>query len=259
MVIEIDRVHRRFDRLDERVQVVPVRHIRSCDGRKNVHRDLASVEQLRPRSRNPVRSLDDHGEERQTCIDGDAECALFERERLTRDAAGAFWKHKKGIATLSANAHSVHDGLSRGRSGCAIDLDDADRSHRPSEKGNPEDLLFGEEPAFHGQGAEQQWDVVQGKMVRDHHISLIGVNIFGSRNRHLHRWYPQKHVRPMTNDAVMQRRHRSEGAVHNDDRRQCKGVDEEQRHKHHGADACDDGFDHRVSVDLMIGVYVCGR
>lgn len=259
MDVEIGGVHRRLDRLDEGVQVILVCHLRGSDRGKDVHRDLAPVEQLRPRSRNPVRSLNDHREERQTRIDGDPECSFLERQGFTRDAARAFWKHEERIAALRTDAYAVRYGMSRGRSGCSIDLDDADCSHRPSKKRNPKDLLFGEESALDREHTEQQWDVVQGKMVGRHHVPLIGVNILGPGDCHFHRWYPQKHPRPVTNDPVMHRGRWSECTVHNDDRRQRKGVHEEQWHKDNSAHACDDGFDHRVSVGLMIGVYVCGR
>lgn len=181
-------VHVRFYLGGQRPEVVLVRHVAGVDRLKDAHRGAPGKEDLGSRSRGSFRSLDDHRKEREAGVDRDPEGSFVEWEEFTILAAGSLGKYEQRIASLGRDAYTFIDGMARGPSLLAVDLDDADRSHRPSDERDPEDLLFGEEPTMERQVAHQERDVEHGEMVRGYDISHAGVDLVEAEELHAKGW-----------------------------------------------------------------------
>lgn len=201
-----------------------------------MQRSVTREEDQRAGLRYLIGTLDDHGKDGKTRVNGDAKCALVERQELALGTTGSLGEHHKGISACCGEADPFDDCLSRGTSLRPIDLDDPDRPHGVPDQRDLEQFRLREETAMDGKVSNEERDIEHREMVRNDDVSLVRIDLLDTRHVDANRRNTQPQPGPVSEDSVMDGRSWAEGAIDNYEGsdHECEKKEQWNEHKRSG-------------------------
>ncbi len=240
-----------FGRAHQGGEVVPVGEIGGFDGWQDANLGLARIAEFGSGGRYAIGAFNDDREDGKSGVDGDAKRPLLEGKQLMGVTPCPFRKHDQGIAAFCRELDAIVDRLPARASCLTINFDDADPAHGRCHERDLEQFLFCKEPPVDRQNSKEQRNVECRKVIGNHDIASMGIDMLDAFDGELNWRYVQKGPCPMLHDPLKDRRGRSKDAVHDDE---C-GVDqrehEEQRNQDERAGSCNQRLRHVGSVDEM--------